>query len=246
MSGKVNGAKIYQANARLDISAKVEEFAPLVKRIALHMKARLPACVGVDDLIQSGMIGLIDAVSHYEEGHGASFDTYASIRIRGAMIDELRQSDWAPRSVHQNTRSISQAINKLSHQLGREPRDVEIANELGVDLDKYNQMLLDSSSTQIIGIEDLGVTDDVIAEGGDNTRDKLFETLASNSFKRSLSEAIKKLPEKEQQILALYYDEELNLKEIGKVLDLSESRICQLMSQTMARLRSLLKDWTVN
>ena len=134
----------------------------------------------------------------------------------------------------------------MSHQLGREPRDVEIANELGVDLDKYNQMLLDSSSTQIFGIEDLGVTDDVIAEGGDNTRDKLFETLASSSFKRSLSEAIKKLPEKEQQILALYYDEELNLKEIGKVLDLSESRICQLMSQTMARLRSLLKDWTVN
>ena len=145
-----------------------------------------------------------------------------------------------------HTRSISQAINKLSHQLGREPRDIEIANELGVDLDKYNQMLFDSSSTQIIGIDDLGVTDDVIADGGDNTRDRLFETLASSSFKKSLAEAIKNLPEKEQQILALYYDEELNLKEIGKVLELSESRICQLMSQTMARLRSMLKDWTAN
>lgn len=243
MAGMLNGAKAYQAQQRLDMNRLVESYAPLVKRIALHLKARLPACVEVDDLIQSGMIGLMDAASHYEDGHGAVFETYASIRIRGAMIDELRQSDWAPRSVHQNTRSISDAISRLSNKLGREPRDFEIANELGVDIDKYHQMLNDSSSSQMIGIEDLGVSADVIAEGGDNTKDKLFDTLATSKFKVSLVEAIKKLPEREQQVLSLYYDEELNLKEIGKVLDLSESRISQLISQSMARLRALLKDW---
>ena len=137
-------------------------------------------------------------------------------------------------------------MSKLSHELGREPKDTEIAAELGVDIDKYHQMLTDSSSSQMIGIEDLGVTDDVIAEGGDNTKDKLFETLATTKFKRALVEAIQKLPQREQQVLALYYDEELNLKEIGQVLDLSESRICQLLSQSMARLRSMLKDWSGN
>lgn len=244
MAGMVNGAKAYQAQVQVDMAQMVDKYAPLVKRIALHLKARLPASVELDDLIQSGMIGLMDAITHFEDGHGAVFETYASIRIRGAMIDEMRQSDWAPRSVHQNARSISSAITKLSHLLGREPKDTEIANELGVDLDKYNQMLLDSSSSQMIGIEDLGVTDDVIAEGSDNRKDMLFDVLATSKFKRSLAEAIKKLPEREQQVLALYYDEELNLKEIGQVLELSESRICQLMSQSMARLRSMLKDWS--
>lgn len=244
MAGMVNGAKAYQAQVQVDMAQMVDTYAPLVKRIALHLKVRLPACVELDDLIQSGMIGLMDAITHFEDGHGAVFETYASIRIRGAMIDEMRQNDWAPRSVHQNARSISNAITKLSHQLGREPKDIEIANELGVDLEKYNQMLLDSSSSQMIGIEDLGVTDDVIAEGNDNRKDKLFDFLATSKFKRSLAEAIQKLPEREQQVLALYYDEELNLKEIGQVLELSESRICQLMSQSMARLRSMLKDWS--
>ena len=244
MSGMLSGAKAYQAQSRQDMSAIVENYAPLVKRIALHLKTRLPASVEVDDLIQSGMIGLMDAVTHYEEGHGAAFETYATIRIKGAMIDEMRQSDWAPRSVHQNTRSISAAINKLSHELGREPKDTEIANELGIDLEKYNQMLTESVSTQMIGIDDLGVSDDVIAEGGDHRKDKLFEMLATSKFKVALAQSIMKLPEREQQVLALYYDEEMNLKEIGSVLDLSESRICQLMSQSMARLRSMLKDWS--
>ncbi len=244
MAGRLNGAKIYQEQSRHNMSQVVMNYAPLVKRIALHLKARLPASVEIDDLIQSGMIGLMDAVAHFEEGHGAVFETYASIRIRGAMIDEMRQVDWAPRSVHQNARNITGVISKLSHQLGREPKDTEIAEELGLSLEKYNQMLFETSTSQVIGIEDLGVSDDVIAEGGDNSRDKLFEILATSKFKRSLAKAISALPEREQQVLALYYDEELNLKEIGKVLDLSESRICQLMSQSMARLRSMLKDWS--
>lgn len=244
MAGILNGARAYQIQKKADMAANVEKYAQLVKRIALHLKARLPASVELDDLIQSGMIGLMDAIANFEEGHGAVFETYASIRIRGAMIDEMRQSDWAPRSVHQNSRNISNAISKLQNQLARAPTDSEIAQELGVDITKYNQMLVDTSSSQMIGIEDLGITDDVISDSGENSKDKLFDILATTKFKHALALAIEKLPKREQQVLALYYDEEMNLKEIGQVLDLSESRICQLLSQSMARLRSMLKDWT--
>ncbi|MBQ9274577.1 MAG: RNA polymerase sigma factor FliA [Succinivibrio sp.] len=239
----LNGAKVYQAASRDQMSSKVEQYAPMVKRIALHLKARLPPNVELDDLIQSGMIGLLDALAHYEEGHGASFETYATIRVRGAMIDEMRQSDWAPRSVHQSTRQIADAINRLSHRLGREPRDTEIAAELNVTLERYQQMLMESSTSQMIGIEDLGVTEDVISDSDNNHNDKLFELLASVKFKQALAVAISKLPQREQYVLSLYYDEELNLKEIGRVLELSESRVCQIMSQSMARLRAALKDW---
>jgi RNA polymerase sigma factor for flagellar operon FliA len=239
----LNGARAYRAYSRNDMDTRVEQYAPLVKRIALHLKARLPASVELDDLIQSGMLGLMDALSHFEDGHGASFETYATIRIRGAMIDEMRQSDWAPRSVHQGTRQIADAVTRLQGRLGRQPTDTEIASELGVCIEKYRQMLLDSSTSQIIGIDDLGVTDDVISDSQDHRQDKLFELLATSEFKKALAKAISNLPQREQQVLSLYYDEELNLKEIGKVLDLSESRICQIMSQSMARLRSALRDW---
>lgn len=240
---KLQGARAYQAVSRNDMAAKVEQYAPLVKRIALHLKARLPACVDIDDLIQSGMLGLMDALSHFEDGHGAAFETYATIRIRGAMIDEMRQSDWAPRMVHQNTRQISDAVARLSGKLGRDPKDLEIAAELGVTVEKYRQMLFESSTSQVIGIEDLGVTDDVISDSPDHRQDRLFELMAASEFKKALAQAISKLPEREQQVLSLYYDEELNLREIGQVLELSESRICQIMSQAMSRLRAALKHW---
>ena len=243
MGGLLSGARAYRVQQHEDMGAKIDQYAPLVKRIALHLKARLPANVELDDLIQSGMLGLMDAVAHFQDGHGATFETYATIRIRGSMIDEMRLSDWAPRSVHQSSRMISEAITRLSHRLGREPRDTEIAAELGIDLAKYQQMLLDTSNSQIVGIEDLGVDEEVISDSGDNRQDKLFELLATAQFKESLAKAIANLPEREQQVLALYYDEELNLREIGAVLDLSESRICQIMSQSMARLRASLKDW---
>lgn len=243
MNGLLNGARAYQTQKKDDMAAKIEKYAPMVKRLALHLKGRLPPSVELDDLIQAGMIGLMDAISHFEEGHGAVFETYANIRIRGSMIDEIRHSDWAPRSVHQGSRQISEAMAKLQHKLGREPHDTEIAAEMGVPLEKYQQMLMESSTSQIIGIEDLGVTDDVIAENGDHRSDKLFEILASDQFKRSLADAIKRLPEREQQVLALYYDEEMNLREIGQILDVSESRISQIMSQAMARLRTALRGW---
>ncbi len=238
------GARAYVSVTQSEMTEKVEKYAPLVKRIALHLKARLPANVEVDDLIQVGMIGLMDAINHYEQGHGASFETYASIRIRGSMIDELRALDWVPRSVYQNGKLISNAIHKLTVSLGRDPKETEIAQELGVSLNKYHQMLQDSVATQLIGFEDLGVTDDVISENIHNhNEDKPFAYLSSLEFKKALANSIKELPEREQLILSLYYTDELNLKEIGKVLGISESRACQLMSQSMGRLRSMLKDW---
>ena len=240
---KQGGAAAYLQNRYSDRTLQIEKFAPLVKRIALHLKVKLPPSVELDDLIQSGMMGLMYALQNFEEGHGASFETYASIRIRGAMIDEMRASDWAPRSVHRNTRDIAAAITSLSHRLGREPKDIEIAAELKVSVDKYHQMLLDSSNSQMIGIEDLGITEDVISDSPSHHEDKLFEMMATEEFHRALATAISRLPEREQQVLAFYYDENLNLREIGQVLEVSESRVCQILSQTTARLRSLLRDW---
>lgn len=219
-------------------------YAPLVKRVALHLKSRLPPNVQLDDLIQAGMIGLLEASQNYEGGMGASFETYASIRIRGSMIDEIRNYDWTPRSVHRNTRSISDAIRKLSHELGCEPKESDIAQRLGVSIEEYRQMLVDASTSKIIGIDDLGVTDDVIEDtSAQGDLASPHNQLTKLQFSKHLAEAIKKLPEREALIVSLYYDEELNLKEIGAVLEISESRACQLLSQSLMRLRAFLSDW---
>ncbi len=222
----------------------VLQYAPLVKRIALHLKARLPPSVQLDDLMQSGMIGLIEASKNYEGSQGASFETYASIRIRGAMLDEIRSSDWTPRNVHRNTRSIAEIMNRLSHELGRQPRGTEVAEKLGVDLAEYQKMLADEASSKIIGIEDLGVSDDVITSSEDDSQKTPLDEISNNQFQEHLVKALKQLPEREQQVMSLYYDDELNLKEIGAVIGVSESRVSQLLSQATVRIRAMLKDWT--
>jgi RNA polymerase sigma factor for flagellar operon FliA len=223
---------------------EILKYAPLVKKVALHLKARLPASVQLDDLIQVGMIGLMEATQNYVGEQGASFETYAGIRIKGAMLDEIRQNDWAPRSVHKNARTISEAISKLSHTLGRQPYETEIAEFMGVSLDNYRQMLQDANTSQIIAIEDLGVTDDVLSDPnvqGDYKSPLVHIT--REEFSKQLAQAIRKLPEKDALILSLYYDEELNLKEIGQILEVSESRSSQLLSQAIVRLRAILADW---
>lgn len=245
----VKGAKVYQERKVDNYNAKLASYAPLVKRVALHLKSRLPPQVDIDDLIQSGMIGLIDALQNYKDGQGATFETYASIRIRGAMIDELRQIDWTPRSVHQNTRAIKQAIFSLSNTLGRNPTDIEVANYLKIDIGRYHQMLVDSHTSQIMCIEDTGLTDDVIGDrplseiSNHDPEDKLYNSLYSSQFKKAVADAIAHLPEREKQIVTFYYDHELNLREIGLIMGISESRTCQVLSQAMIRLRSLLDDW---
>jgi RNA polymerase sigma factor for flagellar operon FliA len=223
----------------------VVQYAPLVKRIAYHLMARLPASVQVDDLIQVGMIGLLDAVSNYDDTQGAQFETYAVQRIRGAMLDELRQCDWLPRSARKTLRQIETAMNVLEQRECRAPTEREVADELHVSLDGYQQMLLDARGCQLLHYEDLqGGEDEDFFERhcADDSAEPLTK-LQDGRFRAKLIEAISILPEREKLMMAMYYEEELNLREIGEVLGVSESRVCQLHSQAMARLRSKLKEW---
>lgn len=225
--------------------AFLEKYSVLVKRIAHHLIGRLPPSVQVEDLIQAGMIGLLEAQKNYDNSKGASFETYAGIRIRGAMLDDIRRGDWVPRSVHKYNREISQAISVLEGELNREPTDTEVAKYLEMSLDQYHSVITDINSSRIVGIEDLGVSDDAISpfDSDDNSP---FKAVADESFRKALVESIKSLPEREALVLSLYYDEELNLKEIGEVLGVSESRVSQILSQTMQRLRTKLRSWTQN
>lgn len=224
--------------------ATIHRYAPLVKRIAHHLLARLPASVQVDDLIQAGMIGLLEAARQYDPGKGASFETYAGIRIRGAMVDELRRGDWVPRSVHRSSRRIAETIQQVEARTGRDARDTEVAAALGVSLDEYHRMLLDGSIGRVIGLEDLASPDDAFSEGLGGAIDGPETSHAEQAFQKSLAEAIAGLPERERLILSLYYDEELNLKEIGAVLGVSESRVCQIHTQAMCRMKARLKEWS--
>lgn len=222
----------------------ITQYAPLVKRIAYHLLARLPASVVLDDLIQSGMIGLLEASRKYNPSKGASFETYAGIRIRGAIIDEVRRGDWTPRSVHRNSRRVSDAIHQLEARLGREVSDAEVAAEMELSLGEYHALLQDSMESRLFSFEELQKPDDDSAgeqfEADDPQPGQLVE---KNVFNQALAKAIEGLPERERLVLALYYDEQLNLKEIGEVLGVSESRVSQIHSQAAHRLRGRLRDW---
>ncbi len=244
-----DGIGLYeQAESTQDISASVciEDYVDLVKRIAQHMVTRMPASVQVDDLVQSGMIGLIEASKKYDASRGASFETYAGIRIRGAIVDEIRKGDWVPRSVHRNARRISESIAKIEAKLGRDAKDSEIAQAMGVELDEYHAMCRDAVSGRLFSIEESFSEEE--SSSIDHEDLSSFEAPDSGvhhqALRSSLVKAIETLPEREQLVLSLYYDEELNLKEIGQVLGVSESRVSQIHSQAALRLRSKLKDWT--
>lgn len=226
-------------------NARIEEFAPLVKRIAFHMMMRMPASVQVDDLIQAGMIGLIEAAQKYDSSKGASFETYAGIRIRGSIVDEMRRGDWAPRSVHRNSRRIAQAIKAVEARTGRDARDHEIAAELDIDLDEYFAMLQDSNSSRLYSYEETFGEEDSNIDASETSSAfaSPFEGIQREGLKKALAEAITQLPERERMVLALYYNEELNLKEIGLVMGVSESRVSQIHSQAAARLKSRLSGW---
>ncbi len=219
----------------------IEQHAPLVKRIAYHMLARLPASVQVDDLIQAGMIGLLEAAKKYDAGKGASFETFVGIRIRGAMLDEMRRGDWVPRSVHRNTRLISDAVRKIEARIGRDAQDKDIADELGVSLDEYFSMLQDTRGGRLFSFDDL-LEDGQQLEMKSTNQGPVGE-VEQEHFAKALAQAIDELPERERLIISLYYEQELNLKEIGAVLGVSESRVSQLHSQCAARLRAKLQDW---
>jgi len=222
----------------------VIQHVPLVKRIAFHLMGRLPDTVLVDDLIQAGMLGLLEAVKNYDVSQGASFDTYAGIRIRGSMLDEVRRSDWTPRSVHKKSRMVSEAIREVENRIGGEARDIDIAEQLGVELEDYNQMLQDSLGCKVLSVEELSETGDSAFSDAEQTNESPVALLEEDNFQQALAEAIMTLPERERLVVALYYDEEFNLREIGEVLNVSESRVSQISSQAMLRLRSRLAEWT--
>lgn len=220
----------------------IKQYAGLVKKIAHHLIGRLPANIQVGDLIQSGMIGLLEAAKNYDTNKGASFETYAGIRIRGSMLDEIRRGDWAPRSVHKNTRRIAEVINQIENKTGRDARDLDVAAGLGVPLDEYHKMLQDSVGTRILGFDDMGIREDSVTEGitGTFVGEPLDKLQKADSRKR-LANEVAKLPEKERLVLSLYYEEELNLREVGEVLGVSESRISQIHGQAMLRLQARMK-----
>ncbi len=243
----MNGAAMYATTMQAgNTDDLVIQHVPLVKRIAFHLMGRLPDSVLVDDLIQAGMLGLLEAVKNYDQSQGASFDTYAGIRIRGSMLDEVRRSDWTPRSVHKKARMVSEAIREVENKLGRTARDVDIAEHMGVDLETYNQMLQDSLGCKTFSVEELAETGDSIFFDDEqtDTRNEPVELLDENDFQQALAKAIMALPERERLVISLYYDEEFNLREIGEILNISESRVSQISSQAMLRLRSRLSEWT--
>lgn len=224
----------------------LQRFAPMVRRIAHHMLAKLPASVQLEDLVQAGLIGLMDAINRFEEGQGAQFETYAMQRIRGAMLDELRSNDWLPRGLRKTQRTIETAIHRLEQKLGRAPAEQEIANELNISLVEYQGMLQDARGTQLVYLDDHdddGDGEHFLDRHLPDTSGDPSERFNDRRFREALVGAIESLPDREKTIMALYYEQELNFREIAAILGVTESRICQIHTQIMARLRVKMRDW---
>jgi RNA polymerase sigma factor for flagellar operon FliA len=235
----VETLKAYSQLGKNNLHHLVLEHAQLVKKIAHHLRGRLPQTVMLEDLMQAGMIGLLEAAKKFDEGKGASFETYAGIRIRGYMLDEVRLNDWVPRSVYKNSRVISEAVKKIENKLGRDAKDYEIAEELGMSVTDYHSLLKNSSATQLYGFDDLGISDDAMSgEGESSANNEPLSEVQKDDLNRQLIKIIGQLPEREKMVLSLYYEQELNLKEIGEVLGVSESRVSQIHSQAMIRVKA--------
>ncbi len=229
---------MYTAQGALDRDQLVTQYASLVKRIAYHLMAKLPASVVVDDLIQNGMIGLLDALSRYEEGLGAQFETYAAQRIRGAMLDGLRENDWLPRGLRREMRRIEAAIQKLEHAQGRQPSESELAQSLGLSLADYQKLLLEARGHQLVYLEDMTEGDeDYLERNAAAVVPDPLAALEDANMRALLVRSIEALPERERLMMALYYEQDLNLREIGEVMGVTESRVCQMHTQAVARLR---------
>ena len=215
----------------------------LVKRIAHHIMAKLPPNIELDDLIQAGMLGLIEAASHYDATRGASFETYAGIRIRGSILDEVRKSDWTPRSVHRRYRHITDAIAKLETETGAHPTEQQVADSLDMPLDEYQAILRDSASCRLFSLSQPYADSDRTPEVASDDHALPDDALEEDQFKERLAEAIARLPERERLVLSLYYQQDMNLKEVGLILEVSESRVCQIHGQALLRLRSRMGDF---
>lgn len=235
---------MYTAKGQLDREHMIRQYVPLVRRLAHHMIAKLPPNVELDDLIQVGMIGLSEALTRYEAAQGVQFETFATQRIRGAMIDELREGDWMSRGSRKSQKDIERAVQRVEQRLGRSAKESEIAAELGMALDEYQELLNKVRGTQLVYLEDMGGGDDdegFLDRHTGNTDADPMNLLRNDRLRHALVEAIKSLPEREQYIMSMYYEKDLNLKEIAAVLGITESRVCQLHSQSVARLRAKMR-----
>ena len=237
---------MYTAKGCLDNSSLIKQYSPLVRRLAHQMIAKLPANIELDDLIQVGLIGLTDALSRFDIGQGVQFETFATQRIRGAMLDELRGGDWMSRGTRRQQRTIESAVHKLEQKLGRAPVESEIAVEMGVTLLEYQELLGKVRGTQLVYLEDMsgdeGDEDFLDRHVADDSNNPVA-LLQDHRMREALVAAIKNLPEREQFVMSMYYEQDMNLKEIAAVLKVTESRVCQLHSQSIARLRVKLRDW---
>jgi RNA polymerase sigma factor for flagellar operon FliA len=237
---------MYTMKGQLDRSALIKQYQPLVRKLAHYMMAKLPPSVEVDDLIQVGLIGLADALSRYESEQGVQFETFATQRIRGAMLDELRGNDWMSRGSRKSQKDIETTMRRLEHRLGRSPIESEIASEMGLSLQDYQSLLSKVRGTQLVYLEDMSRGNDeednfLDRHVADSAADPM-NMLRDQRLRESLVTAIKSLPEREQYIMSMYYEQDMNLKEIAAVLDVTESRVCQLHSQSIARLRAKMRS----
>ena len=236
---------MYTATGRLETNAMLKQYSPLVRRLAHQMIAKLPANVEIDDLIQVGMIGLTDAMSRFDNTQGVQFETFATQRIRGAMLDELRGADWMSRGNRKQQRDIESAVRRLEQKLGRAPAESEIAREMGIPLAEYQELLGKVRGTQLIYLEDMAGDDgdaDFLDRHVVDENENPLAMLQDRRMREALVAAIKLLPEREQFVMSMYYEQDMNLKEIAAVLGVTESRVCQLHSQSIARLRARLRD----
>lgn len=228
---------MYTADGKINRNSVIEQYLPLVRRQAFSLKVRLPAGVDVDDLIQAGVEGLLSCVDRFDAESGVAFSTYAHQRIRGAMIDELRSRDWLPRSVRRSGRELESTLRRLEQELGRPPEEREVAAALDMSLAEYQQLLLDTNNGLVLSYDDV-LTDNPNLETSDEETPAPEAQVSNDQLKQLLMAAIDALPEREKLVMTLYYQEELNLKEIGAVLDVTESRVSQLHSQAIKRIRA--------
>jgi RNA polymerase sigma factor FliA len=227
-------------------NAMVEEHLPLVKYIASRIAGRLPSHIEIDDLTNAGVIGLIDAVEKFDPARKIKFKTYAEFRIKGAILDELRALDWLPRSTRQKASRIERAFSEMEQQLGRSASDHEIVEHLGVSFEEYHQMLVEARGVRLISLDEMHL------ESDENSERNLLEFLANpdevdpaeamnlDQVYRIVADSIEALPEKERLVISLYYYDELTMKEIGEILEITESRVSQIHTKAILRLRGRL------
>jgi len=225
-----------------DKTQVVEKYGNLVRRVARHIKSYLPVSILLEDLVQAGMIGLLDAAKNFDTEKGVKFETFAGIRVRGAMIDEVRKGDWAPRSVHRKAREVAAAQRKVENKKGRDAKGSEIAKELGITLDEFHDIICDAKVCQICNFDEPKVSSGLTRQRVTSFIPGPLENAERDDYQTQVRSAVDKLSERERLVISLYYNEELNLKNIGEILGVSESRVSQIHSSAVNHLYTRIGD----